>query len=140
MNNKTQLLISITITAIVMLFLGGVLGMTLQKTGGNQPAKNEAVNSLSSKVISSIVAYGQVKSIDGRTMVLTNSGDDLTISIADKASIYSFVVLATGKAPVQKAVDFETIKVGDNAQITIKVSPTGELQGSQVVIIPPASK
>lgn len=129
MENKNQLVIFIVV-AIVLFLLGGILGFVLQKTSGTQPAKNQAVNSLSSKVVSSIMAYGKVTSITGRNITLTYLGDTLSIPIVSGASVFSFV------KSVQQTVAFESIKIGDNLNVSINLLPTGQLEGYRIVVQP----
>jgi len=142
-NNKKQLVILTTVGALILL-IGIGLGVVFQMQNKTQVENRKAVNSLSSKVVSSITAYGQVKNIEGRNITLSNLGDNLTISIANNAQAYSFSTPTTadknGKVttgvPVQKTVKFGDIKVGDNVNIAIKLLPTGQVQGQTVVILP----
>lgn len=142
-NNKKQSVI--LIVAGILIFLVGVgLGITLQNSNKAQARKVQAVNNLVSKVVSSIVAYGQVENIDGRNITLSNLGDNLVISIADNAQVYSFTTPVAGKngatAPVQQTVKFEDIKIGDNVNVAVKLSPSGQMQGSSVIILPMSAK
>ena len=130
---KKQLVILI-IAVIVAFVIGGGLGVALQSQG-TQATKVEAVNSLASKVVTSMVAYGKVENIAGRNIALSNVGDNLTILMADNAQVYSFTTPKTG-SPVQQTVSFSNIKVGDNVNIAIKLLPTGKMQGASVVILP----
>ena len=143
MYSKKQLIILI-IVGVVLFLLGGAVGI-IAIQGGAQQGKIKMANSLSSKVVSSIVAYGQVKSIDARNLTLANLGDSLTVPVASTAQIYAFITPATtGKskttsAPIQQTVSFQNIKVGDNVNVTIRLLATGQLEGSSVIILP-ASK
>ncbi|MGD0576647.1 MAG: hypothetical protein ABSA74_01050 [Candidatus Staskawiczbacteria bacterium] len=136
--NKSKLVILI-IVGVALFLIGGGLGIVSTQKG-SQRTKIEATNSLSSKVVSSIIAYGQVKNIDGRNITLSNLDDNLTISIADNAQVYSFTTPVAGKnggtAPVQQTVKFENIKIGDNVNVAIKLLPSGQLEGSSVIILP----
>jgi hypothetical protein len=137
--DKKQL--SILIVAGVLIFLiGGGLGIFLIQ-GSSGRAKVEMANNLSSKVISSIIAYGQVKNINGRNITLSNLGDNLSILIANDAQVYAFVVPTdagenTTASPVQQTVNFETIKIGDNVNVAVKILPNGQVQGTSVIILP----
>jgi hypothetical protein len=130
------------IAGVLLLLLGAGVGALLSRASLQQTKVN-AVNSLASRVISSIVAYGQVKNINGRNITLSNLGDDLTITVADSAQIYSFVTPSTTDknktattAPVQQTVGFGNVKVGDNINMTIRLLPTGQLEGASVIILP----
>lgn len=137
MIEKKQLIILISAGVLIFL-IAGALGFVLGMPHGPQKAKIETATNLSSKVISSMVAYGQVKNIDGRNITLNNLGDDLTISISNTAQVYSFSVPEGATAPVQKTIKFEDIKVGDKINATIKTLPNGQLEGESVIILPVA--
>jgi hypothetical protein len=138
MNNKKQLVILI-VAGILILLVGVCLGVFLQ-TQKVQIQKSAAANGLASKVVTSIVGYGQVKKIDGRNITLSNLGDNLTIAIINNAQVYSFAIPAGSQngaaAPVQQEVSFGDIKVGDHVNIAVTLLPTGLLEGSSVIILP----
>lgn len=132
-NKKLAILI---IAGIVLVLLGGVAGVIFQAKFLSPQSKS--MNALSSKVISSIVAYGQVKNINGKNVTLSNLGDNLLISIADNAQVYSFTTppgSAKNTAPVQQTGKFDDLKVGDNVNVAVKLLPTGQLEGVSVIIL-----
>jgi len=135
MYNKKQLVILI-IAGIILFLAGMVLGMIYQANNTVQITKNQAINTLSSKVVSSINAYGTVAKIEGRNITLSNLGENLLISVADSARVYSFTVSDKTSAPTQQAVSFGDIKIGDNVNVVLKLLPSGQTQGSSVVILP----
>lgn len=132
--------IIILIVAGVLIFLiGGGLGILSQTQSKVEKVKTETVNNLASKVVSSIVAYGQVKNISGRDITLSNLGDDLVISVANNAPVYAFTTVKskTGVvSQVQQVVGFEIIKIGDKINSTIKLLSTGKFEGESVIILP----
>lgn len=136
--DKKQL-ITLIVVSVVLFLLGGALGVLLQGQMGPQKTKVAAVQSLSSKAISSVVAYGQVDSINGRDITLSNLGDSLTVSLLDNAQVYSFTTQKGSTAPVQQTLKFENIKVGDKVNVAVKLLPTGQMQGSSVIILPQAA-
>ena len=127
------------IAVLVVVIVGMILGMTFVQKGPQQ-VKIQTVNSLASKVISSIAAYGQIKSINGRVVTLNNLGDDLSITIADNAQILSFITTKTSPTPVQQTTTFDKVKVGDNVNIIMRLLSDGKLEGSSVIILPPPAK
>jgi hypothetical protein len=141
---KKYLLVLILVAAGLLLFvLGGSAGIIYTQKGP-QETKTVTVNSLSSGVISSIVAYGQITNISGRNITLNNSGSNLVIPIATDAQIYAFAT-PTGKtaattAPVQQVVTFGDIKIWDKANVAVRLLPTGQLEGSSVIILPSAAQ
>lgn len=139
MFTKKQIAILIAV-GLVLLAMGVALGIFLPKPLALENlTKIKAANNLSSKVVSSIVAYGQVESINGRDIILSNLGDNLAISISNSAKVYSFVIKKGATAPVQQPVEFENIKVGDKVNVAVKILPSGQLEGSSVIILPVSS-
>jgi hypothetical protein len=138
MIDKKQL--SILIVMGILIFLaGGALGI-ISENQKIPTQKIETANNLSSKVISSIVAYGEVKSVNGRNIVLSNLGTDLTIRIAENAPVYSFATRSGSAAPVQQTVKLSDISKGDKINIALKVLPIGQMEGTSVVILESPSK
>lgn len=141
MDNKVLMLVVV----IVCLVLGAVAGMYLPALVSPQ-AKNSvkieaAVKDLSSKVIPSIVAYGKVTKISGKNITLAFGGDSVVIPVGEKSTVYSLAVPA-GQAgsPTQQKVEFSQIKVGDNLNISLKLSSDGKLEGQSVIILPATKK
>ena len=132
----------IIVVAVVAVIIGLALGMSLSKTSVvNNPQSNKfesAVKALSSKVIPSIIAYGQVTKIENKNITLTYNKETLTIPLTQSTSIYSFVAPVAGSktaAPTQKKSAFSEIKVGDSLNITIKLLPDGTIEGQSVIIL-----
>lgn len=142
---KKKLAICIII-CIILFSLGLFLGTVLQSNNKAQVVKNQAVNNLSSKIISTITAYGAVVGVADKEVEITNQGENLKIQMADNAAIYSFVVpqatskTKTATAPVQKTISLSDIKVGDNVNIIFKLLPTGQMQGQSLVVLPVVEK
>ena len=96
------------------------------------------IKDLSSGIVLSAVAYGQVSAIDGRKITLTYNGQNMQIEIAKNALIYYLPSgggsVKLSAASVQKA-KISDIKTGDLLNITINVSSDGVLIGNNVSII-----
>ncbi|HLD52070.1 MAG TPA: hypothetical protein VJA82_02085 [Sediminibacterium sp.] len=132
----------IIVVAVVAVIIGLALGMNLSpKSAVSKEQSNKfetAVKSLSSKVIPSIIAYGQVTKIENKNITLTYNNETLTIPLTQSTSIYTFVAPETGSkttAPTQKKAAFSEIKVGDSLNITIKLLPDGTIEGQSVIIL-----
>ena len=132
----------IIVVAVVAVIIGLALGMNLSPKSvaeKSQSTKFEsAVKALSSKVIPSIIAYGQVSKIENKNITLTYNKETLTIPLTQSTSIYSFVAPATGSktaTPTQKKAAFSEIKVGDSLNITLKLLPDGTIEGQSVIIL-----
>ena len=133
---KKQLIILIA-SAVVALIIGILLGILYVKLISVDGSRAKVVNSLSSKLITSVTSYGQISAIDGRSITINYSGESLVVPIVEKAKVLSLEMGKTG--PTQKEVEFSAIKVGDNVNIFLKVLDDGKMQGTSVVIFP-ASK
>ena len=127
---------------IVGFILGGALGFMLQLPKdslqpGNNAAKMEAVvKSLSSNVVPSIVAFGEVSKIGGRNITLTYNEASITIAIKDDAQIYSFSSSGSQSgAAKQTSALFKDIKNGDRVSVNLRVLPDGQLQGYSVIVL-----
>lgn len=133
------------IFGLVCLILGGVTGFlykTLQvlpqQLSPQMEKATATIKDLSSKIIVSSVAYGQVSKIESRNITLWQNGDSLKINIPESIPIYSFVNNSEGKS-VQIKVDFKAVKVGDTLNIVIKVLPDGQIKSQSVLILRSAS-
>jgi hypothetical protein len=133
--NKKQLVFLIVI-GVLLFVLGGALGVAYDMNKTPQQIKVKTVNSLSSKVVSSIVAYGRISHIDGRIITLNNFGEDLVVSIPDNAKIYSFTIPSGTKTPVQQAATFGSVQLNQNVNVNLKLLPSGQFEGSSIIILP----
>ena len=143
--------ILMVIVAVVLLVVGVFLGMGLQMQKDNAKINGSAstisaVKSLSSKVVPSIIAYGQVTNISGKVLTLSYSGDVLDVKISDNSNIYSFSAPTapagskTPTAPVQQKALFSDIRKGDNLNVSLKLKADGSLEGQSVIILPSANR
>ena len=136
-------IICLIICGAVLLGIGTLAGVNFQeqKTTPRIAELEKMENMIkilsSSKVIPSIVAFGQVGEISGRTVTLTYGTESLAIPIREDAKIYSFSGTTNQKTPPeQKTAEFKDIKVGDKLNITLKILSNGEIEGLSVIIFP----
>jgi len=70
----------------------------------------------------------------------------MTVAVRADAKVYSFVFpqptpVVKGVAPkpvsTSKLIDFKEIKTGDNVSITLNILPTGQIEGTTVIVLPP---
>lgn len=123
--------ISLLVVGVILFLVGAGVGVYYQMQKGS--FGDAAVRALSSKVIPSIVAYGQVTNISGRNITLSHNGDSLTIPVATDAQVSSF---ASGLTAEQD-VGFGDVKKGDYINISVKLSADGSMEGRAVIILPP---
>lgn len=145
---ETKNLTIIIVVAVVAVIVGGVLGMGMQTAKDSSAVSaaaklQPAVKTLSSKVIPSIIAYGQVTNIQDRNITLTYGGDSITVPVGNNSNIYSFIPPAAGSktaTPTQQKVQFGEIKKGDSLNISVKLSADGKIEGQSVIILLSAKK
>ncbi len=135
--NKTNTTALLIIGGLLLMVLGGVIGV-LYKTQQVLPQMN-VIKYLSSQIIPSMVAYGEVTDIEGRNITLSYNGDSMKVQVPENSPVYSFVNNKTSK-PIQEQVSFENIKKGDNVNVTVKLLPDGQLQSQSIFIIMPVLK
>jgi hypothetical protein len=139
--------IVLLIAGVFVIFaIGGGLGILYQ----NQKLQSDkeiqqaifmapTVKALSSKAVQSIVAYGQVERIEGRSITLVYAGEKITVTLKDNAEIFSSIAKKdpkTGnlKTPAPEKAEFKDIKTGDMVSITLKILADGKIQGESVFI------
>lgn len=130
--------ITIAIVVILLVFYAGILVQT-QKTSLSE----KTIKALSSNVISSIMAFGEVTNISDRTLTIAQEGESIDVTVAENAeiSLYSSdntVTVTEGKiiTPARSKINFEEIKPGEFASVIIKLSSSGELKGISVSVFP----
>lgn len=147
MNNKILTIsVFVIIGAVVFLGIGYLVGVSSeqQKSGPQLQKFEEAekiVKAISSKVVTSVVGYGDVTKISDRTITLTYGKESLDIRVKEDVSIYSFEApIAPEKGivsvPAQKKAEFSDIKVGSKINATIKILPDSRVEATSIIIIP----
>jgi len=92
---------------------------------------------LSSKVVPSILIYGQVVNVDGRNITLEFQKEQLVVEIKTDAKIYSYQKPVDGSKTAQGQTEsnFIEIKKGDSLNVTGQVLGDGKLVGKSVIIL-----
>ena len=139
-------LVFVAVAWIIIFAIGLGAGFVLRSQTKTEIIKDQTINNLASKVISSVAVYGQIAKVQGRDLMLNNLGDNLTITLADNAQIYAFKIESVNKdqkststTPVQQKASLADIKIGDKVNAVIKILDNGQLQGSSLVILPSAN-
>ena len=149
MINKPLILILSIIGVIAVLAvgcLGGILFQT-QKAAPQAEKSEELIELMSSKMVPSVVAVGEVTAISGRNITLrahTNQDESLTVPIVitRDAELSSFVITTEEDGtiilggPSRETIKFKDIKVGDNVNVSLKISSDGTFQGVSVIVFP----
>ena len=125
---------------LAIFLLGGGLGMFYQfqkdtvRNDQNDKILKTA-DTLSSELVPSMVAFGQVASVIGRDItIFSNDGKVLSVKINENAPIYSYI--AGSKEPnIQSRVALNEIKKGNMVNITMKLMPDGSLTGQLILIL-----
>lgn len=131
--DKTNTIILVLIGA-VLFSVGGGLGIIYQSQ--KNYSEENIFKALSSEVVSSIVAYGEVTEINGRNITLIFNNDSFTIYISEKAKIYSFKQTDDQESSSKKELEFNQIKKGDILNVSMKIYSDGTIEGSNVFILP----
>ncbi len=137
--------IFLAVALIIFIFiLGAGAGVVFQTQKDapkflNADKNTEIARALSSKTVPSIVAYGQVSTIDvaSRNITLSYMNDSITVRIAETAQIFSFAKTGTTGTSTQQPSNFADIKKGDTVSVNLKLLPDGTLVGSMVNILIP---
>ena len=149
MINKPLILILSIIGVIAVLAvgcLGGILFQT-QKATPQVEKSEKLIELMNSKMVPSVVAVGEVTAISGRNITLrahTNQDGSLTIpiEITRDAELSSFIVTTEEDGsiilggPSREEIKFKDIKVGDNVNVSLKISSDGTFQGASVIVFP----
>lgn len=141
---RKNLIILHIVGGLLVLIIGAALGFFYQIFMGAVPQKEvpkvEAIKMLSSKVIPSITAFGNVSKIEGKNVTLTFGGDTMIIKIRDNAQI--FLPASSSKDSKgntvtlpQQSARFADIKTGDNISINLKLLPDGQIEGQMVILL-----
>lgn len=142
---------AIFLSAIVLLVvcaLGAGLGIFYQtqqapqfaQAGSSVQTMAATISKLSSGLVPSIVAYGQVTNINGQNLTLSFANQSMTIGMAQNVPVYSFTpstsstALKSNVVSAQKAITLSDIKKGDYANVTIKILPNGQMEGQTIIV------
>ena len=136
MDFKVKGIVLLIVILLVIFVIGAGLGIffQMQKDAPKIKSANLLINTLSSKAVPSIVAFGKVTSINGKNITLSFNGGSVTIKINDNAVVSSMSANAQDKSAPQK-ITFSQIKIGDTLNISIKVFSDGQLLGQSVIIV-----
>lgn len=138
MTNKKITILLLIILGIVVLIAGIYAGILLEKqiTGPKLEKAQNAIKTLSSKVIPSIIASGEVSKISGRNITLTQAGESLEIKIREDARIFSSGATLEEPGNVPKEISLEEIKISDFLNVMIKISPDAGIEGFLLSVFP----
>jgi len=110
---RTSLILTIVFAIIL---LGGIFYL-----GYFFGQKKVKISLLESKMLENwmVFAKGEVREISGRDLILTANGENLKISVSEKAVVQS---LNTKTGEIKRA-SFEDVKVGSKLEVQVKVEP-----------------
>jgi|GEM_PF-5423378 len=128
------------VLGLVIFLLGGAVGMNLSNsTNSFQGQKSEELlKTLSSPIIVSVVAYGNVQKIEGRNLtILSLTGEEkLTVFVKEGAQISMMASPASGgEMGKEKRLALSDIKPGQWVNVIMRVSPEGRLEAEMVTIL-----
>lgn len=133
--SKSLSSVLVIIVLVIAFAIGTVFGMfvQVQKDGPQIDQASETLRMLTSNAIPSVVVYGQITGINGRTVTVSFNGDTAVVTLRDNAAISSF----SGQAgTIPQATDLSQVQQGQTASISAKVLADGSLQGESLIILP----
>jgi hypothetical protein len=120
--------------SVMLLYKDASLGFN-QQTSEENLKNTEIVKLLNSKVVSSIMAYGEVQSIDEKNITLSFSGENIVIKLADDVQILALSTGGDKKSNYQPYL-LSQIKKNFNVTVDLKLSANGTLQGQVITVLP----
>ncbi len=151
MNNKIlTIVICVIVGAVLFSGTGYFVGVSLEKEKSQSRIetleKQTNITEMlgSSKIINSVIAFGKVSKVSGRTVTLASGLEKLAIDIKEDAQIYLMTAPTSvdgniSGIPTQRTAVFGEIKVGDNINVNVKILSNGSAEGLGVIILPPGT-
>ena len=139
MKNKDLIPILLIIGMIIVLAVGFVAGILIQKqtTVPQLEKALKLIDLAESDIIQSITAGGEVTKISDRTITLTIGEESLAVPIAEDAEIISFIPPPIEGEPAQrKEINLTDIEVGSFLTVNLKILPDGGFEGTTVFVFP----
>jgi len=135
MSKALYLILSI-IAFLVVLAAGAVLGMFIQvqKDAPQIEKAAKIYNTLISDAIPSIVVFGKVSKIEGRTVTVSFNGDTAVVKLRDNAAVTSFPGYGQGDN-TPKTIDLSQVKEGQTVSINSKISAEGVLEAESLIVL-----
>ena len=104
-----------------------------------------ALKPLSSKTIPVMHAVGIVEKISGRKITISYVGESVELLVPESAEIISFTSQNAGESqdsPIFTKKDsvFGDIKLGDRLNVSLKISPEGQIEVTAITIVPVSQK
>lgn len=134
--NKILFVSLCIIVGFLLLGAGFIFGTLSEKNIQSAAIAKQKVlvDSLNSKIIP-LVTLGQIKSISGNTIVLGNSINEITIIMKEGIKIATLSNPSETKAKPE--INVSDLKVGDFLQVTMTISPNGDILGVEGTYLPP---
>ena len=133
---KKSLFSIVAIAVVAVVFVGGVVfGMLLQvqKDAPQIDKADSVLKILTSRVVPSIVVYGEISEIDGNKITISFSGDSATVKMRAGAAVSSFGG-KVGDTP--QTTTLNDVQAGQIVSISAKVLADGTVQGESLIILP----
>ena len=90
---------------------------------------------MKSKAVSSIILIGTVKNVNGRNLTIVNNNVQTAVYLpeATKFNLINY----SQKNPTQQPATISDVKIGENVNISAKVSEGYQLQANVVIVLVP---
>jgi len=126
-----------TLVAVIFLVVGVIIGFFIQpaKLSPDLNKFKSSLSVLSSPVVVQILAFGEVTGISGKTITITANNRKQNITIGDKTMVQTYVKEKTQDV-VPRVIKLSDIKIGQSANISLKLLSSGDLQVTSVTVVP----
>jgi len=132
---KITIIILLIFIIIVSALIGGELGFLVYKQVFN--SQKESLNALSSSVIQSVFASGEVFDVDNKKIILVSDLDvsnRVIIEVVKETQIYYYIDKDSNNfSPKNTSIEF--IKKGHKISADLKILPNGNLQAKIIKIL-----
>ena len=135
---EKRIVILIVILCLLSFILGGGLGFFYKdQISVSQTSNTEVIKNLSSEMVTSIMVYGKVSGINGRTMTLSYNDKTMVLEVGNDAQIYSLVSQTVSNSAINEQLkSFDDVKVGDSVNVALTMPSEGVFNVTSIVILP----
>lgn len=137
--NKITLTIILIVAFLIVIFVAFFSGFfyDIYRNGSSlkEGLKNtQIMQELKLDMIKQVSAYGEVKSISGRDLILTDGVKDLMFKIGLNAQISKYTLSKDGKVGDMKNATINDIKNNQKITINFKILQDGSFEASSIII------
>ncbi|MBU3895805.1 hypothetical protein KKG36_00565 [Patescibacteria group bacterium] len=120
---------------LCLLFLGVFSGIYAGKEVNRvQVEKSEAlIKALRSNLLPNLSAFGQIKEVVNRKIVLNYAGDTMEIIATNDASVS---ILSTASDQMPRSIQFTSLRAGDYVTLSLVIEENGDIFADKITVMP----